>query len=148
MSAADGDFAPRPLVGNSFSVLRITLNQAQAQFELAIEPFNIAAVRFDDVESTWSAHPPTSKSALATLRPFLKAVKAGNRVLAGRAWEHVTEANVHALIRAENRDAAALTALAQAEPDPSQGDITTLARARAVLRRAGHRVHAELHLPG
>lgn len=147
MSVPGEDFAPTALKDDSYSVVPIHLNPVQIRWVTAEVPYHTVAAKFDDEEAEWREHPPTSESAKREIQPFLQALVAYENTLANGSWAMVPRPDLDRLIVAFSQDAAALTALADAEPKPSPGIINRLDQTRDNLRSARQGVTNRMGLP-
>jgi hypothetical protein len=147
MSLPELDFAPTPISDDSFSIERVYFTAAQAEFLNASTPYEVAANRFDDVENMWRTHPPSRVNALDTLRPFLLAEQRYNQVLASKTWPLISGGDISELIRDNQLDASALSALASSEPRPDGRLLADLAQARKMKAATNPRIAAGLGLP-
>lgn len=147
MSVAGQDFAPTPLRNGSYMVVPVQLDPVQTQWVTARASYEAAAKKFDDEEATWRAHPPSSASAGEQLQPFLVALNSYCESLASQSWPRVPQSDIAALVAAYRQDAAALAALAKAEPKPGSAVISQLDRTRADLQTAKQGVAAAIGLP-
>jgi hypothetical protein len=147
MSVPGMDFAPTELKHDSYEVVPVHLNSIQARWVTSKVPYKIVANKFDQAEAAWQTHPPTSLLAKSELQPFLAALHAYEKTLENRSWPLVPRSGIHELVTAFRQDAAALTALANAEPKPSRKTIARLDQTRTNLRIAEQRVANKMGLP-
>lgn len=147
MSVPGQDFAPTSFRHGGYTVVPIQLDAVQVQWVTAIASYEVAAKRFDDQEATWRAHPLSSESASQQLQPFLVALNSYCELLASGSWPPVPPSDIAALVAAYGQDAAALVALAKAEPKPGSGVIAQLDRTRADLQTAKETAASAIGLP-
>jgi hypothetical protein len=148
MSLPHRDFGVTELRDDSFAVVPVTFDQTQAQFLSAGAPYADAARRFDNIEGTWRAHPPTSAAALKTLAPFEAAERQYDQTLVNQQWTGVSPAEITTLVKCNRLDMAALLALARTEPRPGAAVLAQLAAARAAKGTANYAIDVALRLPG
>jgi hypothetical protein len=147
MSVPGGDFAPTPLKDDSYEVIPVHLDSTQVRWVSVEAPCEVAAQKFDDAEDTWRAHPPSSVLAKVELQAFLTALNAYDRTLVTRSWPLVPSSDINELVAVYRQDAAALTALAKAEPKPSTTIVARLDQTRTTLGFASQLVSNQMGLP-
>jgi hypothetical protein len=147
MSVPGMDFAPTELKHDSYQVVPIHLNSIQARWVASKVPYMIVANKFDQAQEAWRTRPPTSLLAKSELQPFLEALHAYQQTLENRSWPLVPRSGINELVTALRQDAAALIALANAEPNPGRNSIARLDQSRTNLRIAEQRVANKMRLP-
>jgi peptidase A4-like protein len=147
MSVPGMDFAPTELKHDSYQVVPVHLNAIQARWVASKVSYMIVATKFDLAQDAWRTRPPTSFLARSELQPFLEVLHAYEQTLENRSWPLVPRSGINELVTALRHDAAALTALANAEPNPGGNRIARLDQSRTNLRIAEQRVTNKMGLP-
>lgn len=147
MSARGQAWAPTPLREDAFTIERRTLSPEQLRWVSALAPLRVAANEFDNLESTWRAHPPTAATARDELRPLELAYATTQRTMTAMSWPLIGRTGLDRLFAAHGQDIDALRVVAAAEPRPTPRDLARLASARVTLFAVEQSVDSRIGLP-